>query len=288
MKSASNSRWLVLTMLLIPALSYTQPSHNSHTHTKHKENNMVTTAKNKEVVRNLYEQSLNKGNMALLKEYVSDDYTGQQGKKGVAAFEEPVLALIRAFPGMQWKIEELIGEGNKVMVKWKWQGTHTGQFTNFAATGKTMSNEGMGIYEFRNGKIISTQVHTDRLGFLQEMEVIPTDITALTNRKDQVHFIDRFFVPAAARNEFYERMRINRSFIKTLPGFIEDAAYGYTDNDGNLVCVTVARWQNQEALDKAKEAVQAEYKKQGFDAAAMFNRLHITADRGIYTAIKGQ
>ncbi|OQP45111.1 hypothetical protein A4D02_34340 [Niastella koreensis] len=99
----------------------------------------------------------------------------------------------------------------------------------------------------------------------------------------QVNFIDKFFVPAAAVNEFQERVHINRNFIKTLPGFIEDAAYEYHDSEGNLILVTVALWQNSEALNNAKEAVQAEYKKQGFDAQAMFKRLNITIDRGIYT-----
>ena len=102
-------------------------------------------------------------------------------------------------------------------------------------------------------------------------------------QKDQVNFIDKFFVPAAAIKEFKERVTINRVFIKKLPGFIEDAAYEYTDKDGNLIFITVALWQNSEALNKAKEAVQAEYKKEGFDAQAMFKRLGITADRGIYT-----
>jgi hypothetical protein len=103
--------------------------------------------------------------------------------------------------------------------------------------------------------------------------------------KNQATFIDKFFVPAPARTAFYERMRINRNFIKNLPGFIEDAAYEYTDNEGNLICVTVAQWETREAVDSAKEAVQAEYKKQGFDAAEMFKRLNITADRGIYTTL---
>ncbi|OQP58669.1 antibiotic biosynthesis monooxygenase [Niastella populi] len=100
-----------------------------------------------------------------------------------------------------------------------------------------------------------------------------------------MNFIDKFFVPAAAIKEFRERVKINRNFIEKLPGFIEDAAYEYTDNDGNLIFITVAMWQSAEALNKAKEAVQAEYKKEGFDAPAMFKRLGITVDRGIYTRV---
>jgi heme-degrading monooxygenase HmoA len=122
--------------------------------------------------------------------------------------------------------------------------------------------------------------------FLQELEVLPADINVLINKKtykDQVNFIDKFFVPATAIKEFKERVNVNRAFIKKLPGFIEDAAYEYADKDGNLIFITVALWQNSEALNNAKDAVQAAYKKEGFDAPAMFKRLGITADRGIYT-----
>jgi|GEM_PF-494485 len=103
--------------------------------------------------------------------------------------------------------------------------------------------------------------------------------------KDHAYFIDQFLVPANARQEFIERTTINRQFIKTLPGFIEDAAYERTDEQGNTVFVTVAVWESKEALDKAKEAVQAEYKKQGFNPQAMMERLHITMNRGIYTLL---
>lgn len=47
-------------------------------------------------------------------------------------------------------------------------------------------------------------------------------------------------------------MAINRDLIKNLPGFIEDAAYEYTDADGNLICVTIALWNTEQALNKGK------------------------------------
>jgi heme-degrading monooxygenase HmoA len=108
-----------------------------------------------------------------------------------------------------------------------------------------------------------------------------------TNQSTQEHadtqyLIDRISVPAKAIQEFKERMKLNRNFIKTLPGFIEDDAYLQTDQNGNVMCVTVAVWKSKEAIQKAKEAVQAEYKKEGFDMPAMLKRLGIVIDRGVY------
>ncbi len=95
-------------------------------------------------------------------------------------------------------------------------------------------------------------------------------------------FIDKFFVLAAAIETFKARTKINRDLIKTIPGFIEDHIYESIDEQGNLTCVTVATWSSAEALSKAKEVVQAEYKKEGFNPAAMLQELHITMERGIF------
>jgi heme-degrading monooxygenase HmoA len=102
------------------------------------------------------------------------------------------------------------------------------------------------------------------------------------NNKDQVRFIDKFFVPAPAKREFYERMQINRQFIKSLPGFIKDEVYVNTDDQNNLNCITIALWDSLDAVTKAKERVQAEYKRQGFDIAEMMKRLNIKMERRIY------
>lgn len=290
MKTLQASKYLLLAILLIPGISNARLNDDNKT-AKKKEPDMYIAQNNKETVRKLYEELLNKRKLDALKDIISDDYAGFPGKKGVAGFEAPILQLIQAFPDIQWKILEQIGEDDKVMVKWEIEGTHINQFQYVAPTGKKVKGTGMGILEFREGKIVNTQVLTDRLGFLQELGVLPADLSTLSIKKahnGQINFIDKFSVPPAAKKEFYERMNINRSFIKKLPGFITDAAYEYTDDNGNLICVTVAQWESKDAFNKAREAVQAEYKKEGFDAAAMFKRLNITADRGVYTALTPQ
>jgi hypothetical protein len=95
-------------------------------------------------------------------------------------------------------------------------------------------------------------------------------------------FIDKFIVPAQSKQEFLERVTINRNFIRNLNGFIKDEAYERIDEHGNFIFMTIAVWENEAVLKKAKEAVQAEYKKEGFDIAEMFTRLKITMDRNIY------
>ncbi len=102
---------------------------------------------------------------------------------------------------------------------------------------------------------------------------------------EQKIFIDRFTVPANAKQEFFERMKYNRDFIKTMPGFIEDNAYEAVEDNGNLTIVTVAVWENNDAVNKAKEAVQAEYNRTGFNMPEFLKRLNISIERGVYNKI---
>lgn len=248
----------------------------------------MSSQNNKEIVQRLYEEAMNKRNLDLLKTLISEDITGTQGKKGVAVFEEPIRSLIKAFPDIHWQLQDLFGEGDKVVAHWEWKGTQAEPFGGFPSSGRTVVNGGMAIYRLKEGKIIDVQLQTDRLGFLQGLGVVPANPAALSKPKTHpgsVNFIDKFLIPAAGKKEFYERMRINRDFIRKLPGFIEDHAYEYSDPDGNLICVTIAHWESREAVAKAKEAVQVEYKREGFNPEEMFKRLNIVMDRGIYTEV---
>jgi hypothetical protein len=165
------------------------------------------------------------------------------------------------------------------------EGTNTGVFQSVKPTGKKVVNEGMAIFELKNGKIVSHRVLNDRLGFQQSLGVLPQDFTALQRRANSSNpaiFIDKFIVPAAAEDEFLNRMQINRDLIKTLPGFVEDNVYHHHDQDGNLICITVAVWEDKAAVDSARVIVQSEYKRSGFDLKEMMDRLKIKMERGMY------
>ncbi|MEN2414296.1 hypothetical protein [Flavobacterium mesophilum] len=95
-------------------------------------------------------------------------------------------------------------------------------------------------------------------------------------------FIDKFIVPQKSKQEFLKRVDINRNIVKKLNGFVKDDAYERTDEKGDLIYITIAVWENETVLKKAKEIVQAEYKKEGFDIAEMLTRLNITMERNIY------
>jgi heme-degrading monooxygenase HmoA len=101
----------------------------------------------------------------------------------------------------------------------------------------------------------------------------------------QLVFIDRFVVPNTAKAEFLERMKINRDFIKTLPGFIEDSAYEEVGETESYY-VTTAIWRDDDAIQKARAAVTAEYQREGFNPPEFMKKLNIKMERGVFKKLQ--
>ena len=250
------------------------------------ETTVYTAQENKEMIEKLYDQALNNRDFELLGEIIAEDYVNIYGQQGVEAFKALAVDIINAIPDIQWKIESIAGEGDMVFAKLQIHGTHTGQYLNIEPTGKSISISSMAFYQFIGNRIINSNVQVDRLAFLQQIGVIP-ELSTIEKKNDQeqVVFIDKFLVPADAEAEFMERVNINRSLIKTLSGFIEDAIYKGTDEKGNLIYITIAKWESEKALNLAKEVVQAAYKKEGFNPAELMKRLNVTMDRRTYKEV---
>jgi predicted ester cyclase len=165
MKALYKTAYVLCTILLISFFSFSKVKSQMET----------SPDKNKEAIRNLYENILNKRQFEQLDNLISKDYVNLKGDKGVEGFKKQIPELIKAFPDAQWTLTAIVAEGNKVFVKQRMQGTHKGAFQHIAPTNKFIINEGTGFYEFKDGKIIYHEIQTDRLGFLQQLGVIPVE-----------------------------------------------------------------------------------------------------------------
>lgn len=131
------------------------------------------TEKNKQTVRRIFDDYINRSMPEVLPELVAADYLGVGGDRGPAAFSGPLQALLLAVPDVHFTLEDLLAEGDSVAVRWTWSGTNTGAFRGFAPSNKHVEDSGIAIYKLRDGKIVSSTIQTDRLGFLQQIGVIP-------------------------------------------------------------------------------------------------------------------
>ena len=81
---------------------------------------------------------------------------------------------ITAFPDLQFTIEDMIAEGDTVVVRYTTRGTHQGNLWGIPPTGKQVSGTGMFIDRPVNGKAVEQWINGDDLGLLQQLGVIPS------------------------------------------------------------------------------------------------------------------
>jgi predicted ester cyclase len=147
----------------------------------------TTATANKNAIRKLYESCINQARTDCVGEVISDDYVGLRGERGPAGFAATVVGLRAGFPDIQFTLEDLVADGDRVAVRWTWHATHSGTFVgplgSFPATGKPISNTGMAIYQLADHKVIRNWLETDRLGALQQMGILsPTGAPAAAQR----------------------------------------------------------------------------------------------------------
>ena len=114
-----------------------------------------TRDENKRNVETLFDDCFNQGDLGLIDQLVGPEYVGPQGDKGPAGFRAVVVGLRTGFPDIHYTLEDVIAEGDRVAVRWHWTGTHKGPFRAFPPTGKTFTNPGVGIFQFKDGKIVA-------------------------------------------------------------------------------------------------------------------------------------
>ena len=131
---------------------------------------------NKRNVGRLFESFSSPGDLSVVDELVGPEYVGAQGDKGPAGFKSVIIGLRTAFPDLHYTIDDVVAEGDQVAVRWHWTGTHKAPFRAFPATGKAVSNTGAGIFRFKDRKIVTAVLETDRLGFLEQIGAVPANV----------------------------------------------------------------------------------------------------------------
>ena len=131
-------------------------------------------AANKELVRRFYKEVYGDWNMALVDEVVSPQFTShdwpKDGPTGPQAFRDYYSAIRSAVPDARYEVDDLIAEGDRVVVRWRLLGTHKGDFRGIAPTGRAIALKGIAIYRLEGGKLMERWVVSDLHGLLEEIQ----------------------------------------------------------------------------------------------------------------------
>jgi heme-degrading monooxygenase HmoA len=103
---------------------------------------------------------------------------------------------------------------------------------------------------------------------------------------EEIFRVDKFVVPAQAREEFLTRVQATHEALRTQAGFVRDAILEQTSGPGEFNFVTIVEWENSDAIEGARRAVAALHQKMNFDAQAMIKRLEIRADIANYKRVE--
>ena len=130
---------------------------------------------NEALVRRLFDEVWNKGNVKPLDEMLTTDcvrHDPVDPGRGIESARSTVRKYRTAFPDCRLDIEEVMSIGDRVVARWRYSGTQRAPLEGIPATGKHVSGSGISIYRFAGDKIQEEFADWDALGLMQQLGVV--------------------------------------------------------------------------------------------------------------------
>jgi steroid delta-isomerase-like uncharacterized protein len=109
----------------------------------------------KALARRWYEEIWNQGRLEVADEIFAAAYVHPgQPVPGPAGVKAHVERYRRAFPDIHFTIEDLLAEGDRVVARLTFRGTHLGPLDGVAATGRRVEVRAIGIFQAQDGRFI--------------------------------------------------------------------------------------------------------------------------------------
>jgi steroid delta-isomerase-like uncharacterized protein len=132
---------------------------------------------NKRLVRRLHEAVWNEGDLNVVDEVIAEDYVEHNPAvpeeiRGREAYKANVTAFREAFSGFDIVIEDVIAEGDIVVVRHAGRGTHENEFMGIEPTGRSFEISGVVVLRIENDQVAEAWVNIDALGLLVQLGAI--------------------------------------------------------------------------------------------------------------------
>jgi steroid delta-isomerase-like uncharacterized protein len=137
---------------------------------------------NKALVRRYYDEVFNERRVDLVNRLAVEDYVehdpfpGQgDGRADLRARVELILA---AMNPLRFEVQDMIAEGDRVVVRWVQQGTQSGSFMGIPPAGRRYTFAGIDIHRVRDGLMAEHWHVVDLFTLLQQLGAIPAPSAA--------------------------------------------------------------------------------------------------------------
>jgi steroid delta-isomerase-like uncharacterized protein len=138
---------------------------------------------NKNLVYRYYREVWNHGNMSVINEIFAANHITHQASNqpdipssGRQGIRQLVTAFRAALPDLNLTIEDMVGQWNKVAIRFTIQGTHKGELLGSAPTRQRVILSGMMIHAITDEKITDTWFSHDLVSAIQQSEPVPTAV----------------------------------------------------------------------------------------------------------------
>lgn len=135
----------------------------------------MSTEENKALVRRLFDAH-NQRNWTSYYELLAPDFVFHDASRtiqGREVYNQLHSRYLTAFPDLHYTIEDMIAEGDTVVVRQTGRGTHQATLMGIPPTGKQITLTAISIYRFANGQYVEGWRNSDALGLLQQLGAIP-------------------------------------------------------------------------------------------------------------------
>jgi steroid delta-isomerase-like uncharacterized protein len=134
----------------------------------------TTPEQNTAAAHRYFDELMNQGKLDVINEIMTPDFqfiipTQPAPIAGYDNMSGFVTYLRNAFPDIKFTVEREIAELNKVAMRWRITGTHKGEFLGMPASGNRISDYGIDIFTFENGKIKTVHVNENDFGLFQQL-----------------------------------------------------------------------------------------------------------------------
>ncbi|MFN0094702.1 MAG: ester cyclase [Dehalococcoidia bacterium] len=131
---------------------------------------------NKPAARRILEDEISNANFAITEELVHPDFYDHTNPpelaKGIAGHQGIIRVFKAAFPDLKWTVDDILEDGDKVVVRTTANATHNGDFFGVPATGRHVCFSGVHIMRFQDGKLIEHWGSNDDLGLFRQLGVV--------------------------------------------------------------------------------------------------------------------
>lgn len=138
----------------------------------------MTVEEKKALLRRYVEGVLNKRNVDAVDKFFAAncvDHTAPPGAPpGVSGIKQLLTATLAASSDFHVTIEELIGEGDKIVSRFVGRATHTSEFLGVAPTGRELTIMQIGIDRVAGGKIVEHWGVADQMALMRQLGVVPS------------------------------------------------------------------------------------------------------------------